>query len=240
MNLNLSCIMLVLDNEESTDIRRNDVKRLKILLKDNEVVKFKFDNKSTLKNIAKEGLSKILGSKKFHLEQIYTLGEEKYFFDNSVDLIYLGVTNISNVKKLDKSYELVDLIISNNKITLGNNTYKFRTKQNISDNNIEYIHEIDIDNIRKEKDILEILIAYKYLRVRLDNSDILFKFLGSTYTLEDARIVYEMVKEVSVDKSNFRKKLMRYSEKVDEFKGGKGYRPTQMYKFVNNEDDVWL
>ena len=40
--------------------------------------------------------------------------------------------------------------------------------------------------------------------------------MANSFTLEDVRIVYELIKECTVDKSNFRKKIIKYCEKVEE------------------------
>ena len=75
----------------------------------------------------------------------------------------------------------------------------------------------------------------------MDNSDIIFKFLGKTFSLEDVRMVYEKIKETSVDKSNFRKKIVKYCEEtsaVDVDK--KGYRPSKLYTFKVLKGDIWI
>ena len=65
--------------------------------------------------------------------------------------------------------------------------------------------------------------------------------MGSSFTLEDVRIVYELIKDCSVDKSNFRKKIIKYCEKIDTSTNEKnGYRPSQRYKFKPLKGDVWL
>ena len=46
--------------------------------------------------------------------------------------------------------------------------------------------------------------------------DIVFKFLSKSFTLEEVRIVYELIKGKEVDKSNFRKKIVKYCQKIDE------------------------
>ena len=74
----------------------------------------------------------------------------------------------------------------------------------------------------------------------MDNSDIIFKFFGNSFTLEDVRIVYELIKEVNVDKSNFRKKIIKYCEEVYTETTKKGYRPSKTYKFKQIEGDIWL
>ncbi len=92
-----------------------------------------------------------------------------------------------------------------------------------------------------KRTLLSILISYKKIRSTADNTDILFKFMGSTFTLEDVRILYELIKDSSVDKSNFRKKIIKYCEKVEVSEVTKnGYRPSQRYKFKPLKGDVWL
>lgn len=239
MNVNIVCPILVLDNELNPNIRKNDVKKLKLLVdSNNKLVTIKASNE-TLKDTIKNKVSNIIGSNIFHLAQVYTLGEDKYNANN-IDIIYLAITNVENIKKLDSNYKLVDFNISNNIITLNDKTYNFKTKEKISNNNIEYFHEIDIDDLKIEKMLLEIIIAYKYLRSKLDNSDIIFKFLGKTFTLEDVRCVYEMIKEVNVDKSNFRKKIVKYCEEIEIDTTKKGYRPSKLYTFKVLKGDIWL
>ena len=115
-----------------------------------------------------------------------------------------------------------------------------KTKEHITNNNIEYYHEIDAENIELEKKLLEIIICYKQLRSKLDNSDIIFKFMPKYFTLEDIRIVYEMIKEVTVDKSNFRKKIVKYCVEANIDSMKKGYRPSKLYTFNVLKGDVWL
>lgn len=239
MEVNLICPIIVLDNESNPNIRKNDVKKLKLLVdSNNNLVTTDALNKS-LKEAVREKISDIIGSNIFHLAQVYTLGEERYN-SNDVDIIYIAITNIENIKVLNDEYKLIDFNISQNTIILGDEKYKFKTKEKISNNNIEYFHEIKTDDIKIEKKLLEIIIAYKYLRGKLDNSDIIFKFLGETFTLEDVRIIYEMIKEVSVDKSNFRKKVVKYCEEAKTDTTKKGYRPSKLYKFKVLKGDIWL
>lgn len=241
MNVNLVCPIIVLENETNPDIRKNDVKKFKLLVDSSgDLVSVKVNDTVTLKDILKDKISSIINSNIFHLEQVYTLGEDKYYFDNNIDIIYLAVTNIENINNLDDNYKLIDFDIKNNTINLDNNIYKFKTKEIISNNNVEYYHEIKVDDIKLEKQLLEIIIAYKQLRNKLDNSDIIFKFMGKIFTLEDVRIVYEMIKEVTVDKSNFRKRIVKYCVETEGNNVKKGYRPSKMYTFKVLKGDIWL
>ena len=221
MNIKLVCPVIVLENEINPNVRKNDIKKLKLLVdSDDNLVSVTVENKSTLKDLLRNKVKNIINSDIFHLEQVYTLGEEKYYLDNSVDII--------------------DFSINNSIINIDNKSYQFKTKEHITNNNIEYYHEIDAENIELEKKLLEIIICYKQLRSKLDNSDIIFKFMPKYFTLEDIRIVYEMIKEVTVDKSNFRKKIVKYCVEANIDSMKKGYRPSKLYTFNVLKGDVWL
>lgn len=237
MKVNLIGCLFVLDTERNENIRKNDIQKIKILTtKDFKLPSVLFDGKG-VKNQVRNNLSCIIGSNIFHLEQVYTMDYEK-----EIDIIYLGVTNIENVRKLDNNYQLIDFNVENNNtITFGNNSYSYKTIEIESYNNIEYIHEIKTDDANIKRTLLDTLISYKRIRVNADSSDIIFKFMGSSFTLENVRILYEMIKDTKVDKSNFRKKIIKYCEKVDSTTNEKnGYRPSQRYKFKPLKGDVWL
>ena len=241
MNIKLVCPVIVLENEINPNVRKNDIKKLKLLVdSDDNLVSVTVENKSTLKDLLRNKVKNIINSDIFHLEQVYTLGEEKYYLDNSVDIIYLAITNAQNIKKLDNNYKLIDFNINNSIIKIDNKSYQFKTKEHITNNNIEYYHEIGAENIELEKKLLEIIICYKQLRSKLDNSDIIFKFMPKYFTLEDVRIVYELIKEVTVDKSNFRKKIVKYCVEANIDFMKKGYRPSKLYTFNVLKGDVWL
>jgi hypothetical protein len=243
METYITSVLLVLDSVESEDIRKNDLKSIKVLVnkEDNSLLKVKFDEKTDIKSLMRNKIESVIGSSKFHLEQVYTFGDSKFYQDGRIDIIYLAITNIENIKKLDEQYELLDFGIKNNSnIIFSDSNYKYETKQKIADDNIEYYHEIEVDEITLEKTLLELITAYKYLRARVDNTDIIFKFMPEIFTLEDVRIVYELIKEIQVDKSNFRKRIVKYCEKVEQKVGNKGYRPSQMYRFKPLVNNIWL
>lgn len=237
MQVNIVCCLFILNSEKNENIRKNDIKKIKVLTNHLGMLpNLSFQN-GDMKQTLRKHLENIIGSNKFHLEQVYTMD-----YDNSIDIIYLAITNIENISKLDAEYELRDFKIENNEwITFGENNYKYKTKEIEESNNIEYVHEINIKDSKLKRILLSLLISYKKIRSNIDNTDILFKFLGSSFTLEDVRIVYELIKDKSVDKSNFRKKITKYCEKIDtKDLSKKGYRQPQKYKFKPFKGDAWL
>lgn len=237
MKVNLVCPMFILDSKKNENIRKNDIKLLKILTdKNNEIPKLEYTG-GDLKETIRDYLSNIIGTKLFHLQQAFTLE-----YDNEINIIYTAVTNIENIKKKDENYNLVDFSIENNDTIIFDNTsYKYKTKEKIENNNIEYFHEIKVEDKTIKNMLLEILICYKQIRNSIDNTDIMFKFLPKTFTLEDVRLVYELIKDTTVDKSNFRKKIIKYCEKTSEQTIEKtGFRPSEKYSFKPLEGDIWL
>ena len=237
MQINLVSCIFVLDSEKNDNIRKNDVKKLKVLLNKNNSLPVNSIKGNEIKKQVRNNISSIIGSNIFHLEQVYTMD-----YKNDIDIIYLGVTNIENIKKLKEDYKLVDFEIKNNRlIILDNKEYEYKTIEIEDNNNIEYIHDIKTKDEQVKRTLMNLLISYKRIRNNIDSTDIIFKFMGSSFTLEDVRIVYELIKDLSVDKSNFRKKIIKYCEKVDTSINEKnGYRPSQRYKFKPLKGDVWL
>ena len=236
MFINLVSCLFVLDSEKNDNIRKNDIKKIKVLTtSDNMLPTIKFNGEDMKREVKKE-LITILGSDIFHLEQVFTMG-----YKDGVDIIYLGITNIENVKNLKPGYQLLEFKVENNSsVIYGDSSFSYQTLEIEENNSIQYIHEIKAEkNIKKL--LLYLLISYKKIRSNIDISDIIFKFMGSSFTLEDVRILYEMIKDTSVDKSNFRKRIIKYCEKIDEKDDNKnGFRPSQKYKFKPLKGDIGL
>ena len=237
MQINLIGCLFVLNSEKNTNIRKNDIKSIKVLVnKTNSLPEIIFDG-GNMKSILRKYLKDIIGTNLFHLEQVFTMS-----YKDSIDVIYLGITNIENISKLNKDYELKDFKIKdNNTIIFGSETFKYKTIEIEENNNIEFIHEINANNESIKRNLLNLLISYKKIRSNIDNTDIIFKFMGDSFTLEDVRILYELIKDTSVDKSNFRKKIIKYCEKIeDQEQSKKGFRPSQKYKFKPLKGDIWI
>ena len=143
MQVNIVNCLFVLDSEKNNNIRKNDIKKIKVLVtKDKKLLTIKYQGKN-MKDDLKSRLKDILGTEVVHLEQVYTFASE-----DKVDIVYLGVGNISNIKNLDDNFELVDFSVKTNKsVSLGTDLYKYKTIDIEKDNNIEYIHEIEAERI---------------------------------------------------------------------------------------------
>ena len=185
MQINLISCLFVLDSEKNDNIRKNDIKKLKILV----------DKSGNLPSIANDGrhmrtkinemLSNIVGTNLFHTQQVCAMS-----YEDSVDIVYVGAMNIENIKKLDDNYQLLDFKVKNNSIiTLDKEVYNYKTVEIVENNNIIYKQIIDIkDDVLKRK-IKNMLLSYKRIRVDIDTTDVIFKFMPKYFTLEDVRIL---------------------------------------------------
>lgn len=234
MKLNIVCCLFVLDDIKSTSVKRNDEKILKVLVnkETKELFRVEFDNKEDIRTLAKQELAKIINTTKFHTEQVYTFGDSKFFSDNRIDIIYIAVAKLNDIKKINEEYEFVPFVASTTKnIRLADKEYTYDITKVEENNKVKYYHNIKNIPLKEEKNILEILTAYKYLKARIANTSIIFNLLPEVFTLEDVRQTYELIREETVDKSNFRKKYARYCRKIDLRVADKGYRPPQLYTF---------
>ena len=234
MSINIVSCMFILDSEQNNNIRKNDIKRIKVLTDKHENLPLVNYTGNEIKKETRKYIESILGTNIFHLEQVYTIEE-----DNGVSIIYLGITNRDHVN-LNDNYQLVDFKISDNVVTFSRNTVGYKTIPIEINNNIEYSREYETNDLNLIKTLTKLLIACKRIRGNIDHTDIIFKFMSDSFTLEDVRLVYELITEKKVDKSNFRKKIVKYCEKTDNITSKKGYRPSQSYKFKPLKEDIWL
>lgn len=234
MKINIACCLFVLDDIKSDSVKKNDQKILKVLVnkKNKEIFRVDFDNKTDIRLLIKQELSKVINTTKFHTEQVYTFGDSKFFKDSRIDIIYVAVAKLNDIKKIDEDYEFVPFVASTTKnIRLADKEYTYDISTIEENNKVKYYHNIKNVSLEEEKNILEILTAYKYLKARVSTTSIIFNLLPEVFTLEDVRLTYELIREEKVDKSNFRKKYAKYCKKINIRVSDKGYRPPQLYTF---------
>ena len=234
MKINITCCLFVLDEVKSDSIKRTDEKILKVLVnkKTKEIFRIEFDNKTDIRALVKQELAKKINTNKFHTEQVYTFGDSKFFVDGRLDIIYMAVAKLNDIKRIDEEYEFVPVVASTTKkLRLADKEYNYDISKVEENNKVKYYHNIKNVSLQEEKNLLEILTAYKYLKARIASTSIIFNLLPEVFTLEDVRLTYELIREETVDKSNFRKKYSRYCKKIDLRVADKGYRPPQLYTF---------
>ena len=121
MQINLISCLFVLASEKNDNIRKNDIKKLKILVDKNGNLPSIANDGRHMRTKINEMLSNIVGTNMFHTQQVCAMS-----YDDSVDIVYVGAMNIENIKKLDDNYQLLDFKVKNNSIiTLDKEVYNY-------------------------------------------------------------------------------------------------------------------
>lgn len=77
-------------------------------------------------------------------------------------------------------------------------------------------------------------MAIKRLRSRVTYTTLISKFLPAEFTLTELKSTYDAILESSLDKRNFRKKILKLDilTPLDKERSGEPWRPAQLYKFT--------
>ena len=236
MKVNIVPCIFVNDSKKNDNIRKSDIQELKLLVSNNNILPRCELKNNDIKNSVRNFISKLINACDYHIEQVYT------FENNDIDIVYLIALNIVSVKDINDGYKLIDFkIVDNKDIVYGDKIIKYHTMEEIGGNNIVYKHIIDNVNDELNLSLVETLTVYKKIRSSLDSTDLIFKFMPKYFTLEDVRVLYEFIKDIEVDKSNFRKKIIKYVEKKEDMKIDKGgYRPSSYFSFKLLKGDKWI
>ena len=129
MKIYLDCCLFVLQTIKSDDKRKNDIKKLKLVVdKNNNLISIPFKKESNIKDSIRNKIIDVIGSNNFHLEQVHTFGETK-FYNCGLIIAYLGITNYENIKKLNEDYKLVDFeLIGKNEVKFDNKIIKYNER----------------------------------------------------------------------------------------------------------------
>ncbi|MBE6149280.1 MAG: NUDIX hydrolase [Firmicutes bacterium] len=170
------------------------------------------NNNETLEDNVSNVVIDKLGIPSLYVEQCYTFGEINRNPDNKVVAVsYIGLIN---------------------SITL-------KLRQQITDEELEWF---DIDSIPKtaydHDKIIEKLISN--FKSKIVNSNILKILFPSDFTLPELQKIYEQVLNKSLDRRNFRKKLMNlgYIEDTGDVYEGATGRPAKLYRFKEEIEEM--
>lgn len=162
--------------------------------------------KESLEQSAKKQLFLKSGLKDVYLEQLYTFGKIKRDpFGRVVSVAYFALISNANLKlKTTKEYE--------------------------------DIRWFDINKLPKlAYDHAEIIkTAIERLKAKLTYTNIVYGLLSKEFTLTELQQVYEIILNKSIDKRNFRKKILGLGlvKKVNKQKTGEAHRPADLYSFI--------
>ncbi len=93
------------------------------------------------------------------------------------------------------------------------------------------IHDTICDNGGLAFDHAKILAAaFRTIRNRHDDYDLVFRFLPKRFTLSSMQRVYEILTNIVDQPANFRRKIMGYVSETDEYEICVGHRPAKLFE----------
>lgn len=165
------------------------------------------DNNETTDKAAKRILSEQTGVSDVYLEQLYTFSELKRDpFDRVVSVAYFALIPAENVE--------------------------LQTNPKYADTRwqkVKKLPELAYDHAKIAK------YSQKRLKWKISYTNVAWSLLPTEFTLSQLQKIYESILEKTIDKRNFRKKIL--SLKIIEETGKKSisgaHRPAMLYKFIS-------
>lgn len=150
-------------------------------------------------------LNQLTGIKNIYLEQVKAFGKkDRHPLGRVITIAYLSLVNVSKVQLKPSSFAQIVKWIS-----------------------VDSIEELAFDHVEILKDCLN------SLKQSVQQRPIGFELLEEKFTLSDLQELYEAILATSLDKRNFRKKLLSMGILIDtnEFQTGVAHRPARLYSF---------
>jgi len=150
-------------------------------------------------------LKQLTGIENMYLEQVKAFGKrDRHPLGRVITVAYLSLVNVNKVQLKPSSFaEIVKWIP------------------------IDAIEELAFDHVKILNDCLN------SLQQSVQQRPLGFELLPERFTLSDLQELYEAIMSTSLDKRNFRKKLLSMGILIDtkEFQTGVAHRPARLYSF---------
>ena len=255
LSITADILLISISNEEKTDYRKNNQKKMSILLVKREEYPYKdrwclpggfIDPKNeTLEDCANRVLKSETNLENIYLEQLYTF--DSINRDPRMRIIstsYIGlidknkVTNIINDKakwfditKLEEKDNVVSIELNN-----GVDNLIIKVKKELVDKTTSKYKYIGLDNneVAFDHDIV-IVSGIERLRNKINYTDIVFNMMPKYFTLKELQQVYEVLLCKKLLDPAFRRIIKYKVEETDKYETNIGHRPSRLYKYKYND-----
>lgn len=160
-----------------------------------------------LRDAPKRTLKELTGLEDVYLEQVHAFGKlYRHPAGRVITVGYYSLINIKEVKPQPSSFAM---------------DIKWENVNEIKSEDLPFDHF----------EILETCL--KRLRKKFNEEPVGIGLLPEKFTLSMLQVLYETVLNISLDKRNFRKKIlsMKYLDEVGEYQAGVAHRPAKLYTF---------
>lgn len=260
-SVTVDAVILRLFDIESDNYRKLPEKKLQVFLKKREYAPYKntysiigtfIDLNYELSDSLKLCVKKKISLVDYYYEQLFTFGEKSRDPRTRVlSASYMLLTNKFSHLQNGEWFDIETNIESQTREETENGFLKSKIISiNLVNDNLILKNKIKI-TITKEKllqtktvEILHSDIAFDHIKIifyaierlknKLEYTDIIFNLLPEKFTLTELKKSYETILEQSLLDANFRRKISKMVEPIDEYDTGKGFRSSQMFVHKTN------
>ncbi len=255
LSMTSDVLLVSISSKNSTNYRKNEEKRMSILLVKREDYPYKgkwclpggfLDPKrETLEECALRVLKKETNlSSDIFLEQLYT-------FDSLDRDPRLRVVSTSFVALVDKErlkekvnkavwFDITSLEEENDIVTFhlsnGEEELSFKVKKSKKQKTSNvYEYQIVGEKVLAFDHECVVLSGIERIRNKVNYTDIVFHMMPEVFTLKELQNVYEILLNKKLLDPAFRRIIKNKVEKTNQMKTGEGHRPSLMFRYKNYE-----
>ena len=237
LSMTVDILLFSVSNEETTNYRKTDKKKMSILLvkRDN----YPFDE--NLDDAPGRILKRETNIDDIYLEQLYTFGSvNRDPRMRVVSTSYIALVDKNRIcnNVNDKAswfdivfYEEVDNIVN---ITLNNgiDTINFSIEKILREKTTDrYSFKVRENKLLAFDHPQVILSGIERLKNKVNYTDIVFNMMPELFTLSELQQVYEVILGKKLLDPAFRRIIADKVEKTDKMKTGGGHRPSVLFKY---------
>ena len=250
LSMTTDILIFSVSNEETTNYRKTDKKKMSILLvkRDNYPFKDKWclpggfiDIKEDLDSAPIRILKNETNLDNIYLEQLYTFGNVDR--DPRMRVVSTSYIALIDKNRLDGNlnqnaswfdivfYEeknnIVDITLSN-----GNETINFSIEKVLREKTTDrYSFKIIKNNSLAFDHPNVILSGLERLKNKIEYTDIVFNMMPELFTLSELQQVYEVILGKKLLDPAFRRIIANKVEKTEKMKTGGGHRPSYLFRY---------
>lgn len=249
-SITVDILVLSISNEEVSNYRKTDKKKMSILLVKREQYPFKdkwclpggfIKMDEDLDDAPKRVLKNETNVENIYLEQLYTFGSvNRDPRMRIVSTAYMALTdknklegNLSknaswfDVIHFEEKNNMVDILLSN-----GVESISFKIKKELKEKTTDRYKFIEYENDKIAFDhTLVILSGIERLRNKIEYTDVVFNMMPELFTLGELQKVYETILNKKLLDPAFRRIIANKVERTNKIKTGEGHRPSYLFKY---------
>ncbi len=253
LSMTVDILILSVSNEEVSNYRKTDRKKMSILLVKRD--QYPFKNKwclpggfvgidEELDDAPIRVLKNETNVENIYLEQLYTFGSVNR--DPRMRIVSTAYMALIDKNKLNDSlssnaswFDIISIEEKNNIVDIilnnGFETITFSIRKELKEKTTDRYKFVEIKNDKIAFDhTIVILSGLERLRNKIEYTDVVFNMMPELFTLGELQQVYEVILNKKLLDPAFRRIIANKVVKTSKLKTGEGHRPSYLFKYKHN------